>query len=253
MALGAPASARGRAVVRCEWGRAGLAAFAPSADVVIIVDVLSFATCVAIAVSRGATVLPFGWRDARASAFAARMDATLAGPRDDGGLSLSPASMLGLSPGTRVVLPSPNGAALSLVAGPGHVLAGCLRNATAVARAAAPLGRRILVLPAGEQWPDGSLRPSLEDWLGAGAILDALADTRAAGALSVEAEAARTAARAAGDALPRMLRDCASGQELVERGYAEDVRLAAERDVSDAVPVLRDGAYDRLTPGPDRS
>jgi len=235
-----------RSRVRCEWGRAGLAALAPSADVVIIVDVLSFATCVEIAVSRDAVVLPFGWRDARASAFAERMGAALAGPRGSGGLSLSPDSLRGLAPGARVVLPSPNGATLSLAAGPGRVLTGCLRNATAVARAAAPAGARILVLPAGEQWPDGSLRPCLEDWLGAGAILAALAERLSPAALSVEADAARAAAVAAWDALPRALRDCASGRELIERGYEADVELAAVLDVSEAVPVLRDGAYHRL-------
>jgi 2-phosphosulfolactate phosphatase len=37
-----------------------------------------------------------------------------------------------------------------------------------------------------------------------------------------------------------------SGQELVARGYGEDVGLAVELNVSDAVPVLRDGAYHRL-------
>ena len=238
-----PASDPGPAHVRCEWGRAGLAALAPSSDVVIIVDVLSFATCVEIAVSREAVVLPFGWHDARASAFASRMGATLAGPRGSGGLSLSPESMLGLAPGTRVVLPSPNGATLSLAAGPGRVLAGCLRNATAVARAAAAAGPRILVLPAGEQGPDGSLRPCLEDWLGAGAILSALAERLSPAALSGEAGAARAAATAARDALPRALRACASGRELRERGCAADVELAAALDVSAAVPVLRDGAY----------
>jgi len=212
------------------------------------VDVLSFATCVEIAVSRDAVVLPFGWRDARASAFAERMGAALAGPRDSGGLSLSPDSMRGLAPGARVVLPSPNGATLSLAASPGRVLAGCLRNATAVARAAAA-GARILVLPAGEQWPDGSLRPCLEDWLGAGAILAALAERLSPAALSVEADAARAAAVAARGALSRALRDCASGRELIERGYEADVELAAALDVSEAVPVLRDGAYHRLVEG----
>ncbi len=244
-----PGSDPGRPHVHCEWGRAGLAALAPSADVVIIVDVLSFATCVEIAVSRDAVVLPFGWRDARASAFAERMGAALAGARGSCGLSLSPDSMLGLAPGARVVLPSPNGATLSLAAGPGRVLTGCLRNATAVARAAAAAGARILVLPAGEQWPDGSLRPCLEDWLGAGAILAALAERLSPAALSVEADAARAAAGAARGALSRALRDCASGRELIERGYEADVELAAALDVSEAVPALRDGAYHRLVEG----
>ena len=229
--------------VRCEWGPGGLAARAPLSDEVVIVDVLSFATCVEVAVARGAIVYPGAWGDAGAAELAARLGAELAGPRGAGGLSLSPSSLQSVSPGTRIVLPSPNGAALTLAAAQTRmpVLAGCLRNAAAVARAVPALGRRVLVLAAGEWWPDGALRPCLEDWLGAGAVLDALP-----GRLSADAEAARAGFRAVRPALSRMLRECRSGQELIDRGWAEDVRLAAERDISAAVPVLREGAYRRL-------
>jgi len=231
------ASAQSDWDIQCEWGGQGLAALAPLSDVVIIVDVLSFSTCVEIAVSRGGLVFPFAWNDARAEAFARDMGAVLAGPRGGAPFSLSPSSLLGVSPGTRLVLPSPNGATLSLEA-PGPVLAGCLRNAAAVARTAGAAGKRVLVLPAGERWPDGSLRPCLEDWLGAGAILDALS-----GPCSPEAETARAAFRALRADLPRVLHTCTSGRELVERAYTQDVDLAAALNVSDTVPVLREGAY----------
>ena len=234
--------------IRCEWGPRGLAALGSLSDVVVIVDVLSFSTCVDIAVSRGAVVFPFAWRDARALEFARDKGAELAGPRGQVALSLSPASFLRVAPGTRVVLPSPNGAALSAGADRGQVLAGCLRNAAAVARAAQALGQRVLVLAAGERWPDGSLRPCVEDWLGAGAIVDGLSS-----ACSPEAEAARLAFRAARADLPRLLRGCPSGQELIDRGYGEDVTLAAALNVSEAVPVLREGAYHRLRPPIERA
>jgi 2-phosphosulfolactate phosphatase len=236
--------AQARWDIRCEWGPRGLAALGPLSDVVVIVDVLSFSTCVEVAVSRGAMVFPFAWRDARALEFARDKGAELAGPRGQTALSLSPASFLRLAPGARVVLPSPNGAALSVGANRGHVLAGCLRNAAAVARVAQALGQRVLVLPAGERWPDGSLRPCVEDWLGAGAIVDSLS-----GACSPEAEAARLAFRAASADLTRLLRDSTSGQALIDRGYGEDATFAAALNVSEAVPVLRDGAYHRLAGG----
>jgi phosphosulfolactate phosphohydrolase-like enzyme len=36
---------------------------------------------------------------------------------------------------------------------------------------------------------------------------------------------------------------CGSGKELVGRGLKEDVRLASELNVSNAAPLLVDGAY----------
>lgn len=44
---------------RFDWGEAGLRRLAPHSDVVVVVDVLSFATAVDIAVGRGATVYPY--------------------------------------------------------------------------------------------------------------------------------------------------------------------------------------------------
>ena len=73
----------------------------------------------------------------------------------------------------RCVLPSQNGAEITLQAAriAKIVFGGCLRNALAVAAAAQRCGSSFNVIAAGERWPDGSLRPALEDWLGAGAIL----------------------------------------------------------------------------------
>src|SRR5207244_85897 len=97
--------------------------------------------------------------------------AELALERGDGHFSLSPSSFLNAAPATRVVLPSPNGASLTLAADGCKVFAGCLRNASAVAEAAQRAGTRVAVIPAGERWPGGSYRPCLEDLLGAGAVL----------------------------------------------------------------------------------
>src|SRR6058998_804462 len=88
---------------RCEWGVPGLDSLAPAA-VVIIVDVLSFSTCVDIAVGRGAAILPYEWRDASASVFAAAHHAQLAGPRGKTRYSLSPASFVDAPAELRCVL-----------------------------------------------------------------------------------------------------------------------------------------------------
>jgi 2-phosphosulfolactate phosphatase len=208
---------------------------------VIVVDVLSFSTCVEMAAARGAEIVPGPWKDERAASQAREWNAVLAGPRGSAAYSLSPASFATIAPGTRVLLPSPNGAVISLRPTSARVLCGCLRNATAVARRAQSLGRVIAVVPAGERWEDGTLRPALEDWLGAGAILCGLGER-----LSPEARTARDAFAAAESTLHRSLDACSSGRELHERGFASDVALAAMLDASGAVPVLDRGVFRRI-------
>jgi 2-phosphosulfolactate phosphatase len=231
----------GRAL--CEWGEQGVATVGAEAAVLIIVDVLSFSTAVDVAVSRGALVHPFALGDLEAAGAAAkRAGAELAHPRRAGGgqFSLSPASLRSAKPAQRILLPSPNGSRLSLQARAPHVLCGCLRNYRAVAQAARELGQGadVAVIPAGERWPDGSLRPAVEDWLGAGAIVAALdLETTA------EADIARRAFLAAQGDLAALLHACRSGQELIERGFEEDVEIAARLDVSRAAPRLLDGVY----------
>jgi 2-phosphosulfolactate phosphatase len=210
--------------LRCEWGLAGLLHLAPG-DAVVIVDILSFSTAVDVAVSNGAFILPARWKDGNASC-------------SPGTYSLSPASLRSIPAGTELVLPSPNGSTLSLSAGSARVFTACLRNAGAVAAHLACSGARIVVIPAGERWEDGTLRPSLEDWIGAGAVLSQLPGRR-----SPEAEMAAAAfEHFRGDLLETLLRS-ASGRELVERGFRCDVEMAAEFGVSAAVPMLAGERY----------
>ncbi len=224
--------------VRCEWGAAGLAACAPGSAAVVIVDVLSFCTAVDVAVGRGARVFPYRFRDANAYAFAGAHGALLAGADRHVGYSLSPASLQTLPAGAAIVLPSPNVATLSLLAGDVPTYAGCLRNAAAVAYAAAQHGGPVTVIPAGERRPDGNPRSAIEDWLGAGAVIHSLPGRR-----SPEAALAETAFLQARDQMSTLLLACGSGLELVERGCAEDVALAAALNVSAPAPRLVAGAY----------
>lgn len=227
--------------LRCEWGAAGIAALAPSADVIIIVDVLSFSTCVDVAVSRGAVVYPYRWKDTGAVTFADSIDACLAGPRSREHVSLSPVSLQRIGRGTRIVLPSPNGATLSGLTGNVPTLTGCLRNAAAVARYAKRFGARIGVVPAGEQWPNSTLRPSIEDWLGAGAILSHLS-----GPSSPEADLARDAFLRQSENIGAILQGSVSGRELIDQGWSDDVTLASQTGASESVPMLQAGAYRNL-------
>jgi 2-phosphosulfolactate phosphatase len=225
--------------VRCEWGENGVRRLAPGADVVVIVDVLSFSTCVEIANSRGAIIFPYRWKDESAAAFAASVNAELAGTRRaSDGYSLSPASLINISAGTRLALPSPNGSALSLATGTTPTLTACLRNCRAVATAAARYGPRVTVIPAGERWNDGSLRPAFEDWVGAGAVISHLK-----GSLAPEARAALSAYLNVKLDLKQMLKQCGSGHELIGRGFEQDVEIASELDISECAPTFVDGAY----------
>lgn len=227
--------------VRFEWGLAGVQALAPISDVVVIVDVLSFTTCVDIVVGNGGFVLPYRGPAEALAEFAAANEALYADRKrgGEGAYSFSPAWLVTIPAGTRLVLPSPNGSTLSLAVEGVATLAGCLRNARAVAEKAGQLGQRISVIAAGERWrQDGSLRPSLEDLVGAGAILSSLN-----GRFSPEAEMATAVFHSVQANLPDTLLHCGSSKELVGRGFEPDVHLAAQLNISGAAPVLVDGVY----------
>jgi 2-phosphosulfolactate phosphatase len=273
--------------VRFEWGPAGAAALAPSSSCLAVVDVLSFSTSVTVAVEAGTRVYPCAWPAEPATesgpepaaefvaAFARSHRAELAVGRRavsaERPWSLSPAALRRAPFVPRLVLPSPNGSAICAAAAEGAVvgagvglgagagasaglgvgavtvIAGCLRNAAAVGRFLRGSPGPVTVVAAGERWPDGSLRPALEDLLGAGAILAALRDAAAAGdadagTFSPEAEAARACFEATAD-VAAAVSGCASGRELIEGGFGEDVAIAAEIGACLVVPVLTGGAF----------
>jgi 2-phosphosulfolactate phosphatase len=224
--------------VKMEWGAEGVKSLAPVCDCLVIVDIMSFSTCVDIAVTRGGVILPFEWKDARAREYAREKNAIAASTDRrflSGTYSLSPQSMLGLSPGTRLVLPSPNGSALTRL---GHdlgcvVLVACLRNAAATARYCKKF-TSIGIVACGERWSNASLRPSLEDFVGAGAVIAGLDAEK-----SPEATIAKLAYESVGQSEIRtLLRDTSSGHELSERGFSHDLELCLALNVSQTVCKL---------------
>jgi len=233
---------------RFDWGPAGAAELARVCSVLVVVDVLSFSTAVDIAVGRGMRVHPFPWSD-QAQAYADRLGAAVAVGRKkitaEQPWSLSPAALLAAPIADELVLPSPNGSSICSAAASTSVpvVAACLRNAPAVARwlhaqghgtVASPVG----VIAAGELWPDGTLRPCVEDLLGAAAVLDGLSMLGAT--LSVES-AITLAALASVRNVPAAVRRGVSGQELIQLGFPDDVRLAVQSGISHTVPIMTDG------------
>ena len=216
--------------VRFDWGPKAVEHFAPLSSAVVLIDVLRFGTAVDAVIKAGGQVRPLPWaeRDGRAAT----------------DRYLSPWALeKETKPGSIVELPSPNGAELSVLAASygANVFAACLRNAHAVATTARALadGRPITVIACGERWEDGqALRPCIEDHLGAGAVLSELG-----AGLSPEAETACRLFLSLTSKVPEILRECATARELRERGFENDVIFAADVDVSDMAPVLRDGVY----------
>lgn len=222
-------------LARFEWGYEGVEYVGIGASLVVIIDVLSFTTCVDVVVGRGGTVFPYRVKDESAAAFAREHNAVLAGKRGEP-ISLSPASLASIPWGRRIVLPSPNGSTCSFLAKDGDavVVAACLRNASAVGRYIRQHGGSVALIACGERWPNGTLRPSYEDMVAAGAILQELPEDH----LSPEAKAAVAVYQSTKDHLGELLKKCGSGQELISLGYPEDVAIASQLNVSEVVPIL---------------
>jgi len=238
--------------IRLEWGPVGAALLGPAATASVVVDVLSFTTTLSVAADRGVTVHPSAWADDGAERLAASVGATLAVARRAAGpgrVSLSPGTVRAAADLDRLVLPSPNGSSISatLAAVGCAVLGASLRNRLAVAVHLHDVLSRdesasVALIPAGERWPDGSLRPAVEDLWGAGGVIAALED-RGHTSGSEEARAAATAYRLIEERVGAALAACSSGQELIDAGYAGDVTIAAELDSSRSVPRLVGGAF----------
>lgn len=159
--------------------------------------------------------------------------------------TLSPLSFLSIEPGTKVALASPNGATCARYAAQvPYLFIGTLVNARAVANAVSTVlectDAGVTVLACGErrQSPseDGDLRFAVEDYLGAGAILAGIDAMK-----SPEAQACEAAFRGMREGLEDALLNCGSGIELQAKGRIEDVVFAAQLNVFDVVPVMRDG------------
>ena len=239
--------------IKFEWGQRGARAAAERGDIVIIVDVLSFSSTVVTAVGYGAEIYPYPPPiNENAKAFAEQIQAQLVLGRAEalkfGGHSLSPLSFTPEDNGKKFVMCSLNGAACTWIASKvPALLIGCPLNASAVANMANQLknkwSAKITVVACGEQWSDAlenenKLRPGIEDYLGAGMILSKLE-----GSKSPEAEVCVGAFEYSKKHFKELLWECASGRELRERGFGQDVQFCSQTDISQHVPILCDGRF----------
>ena len=103
------------------WGRPGVYALVESGcRTIVVVDVLRFTTAVDVGVSRGAAIYPYRWHDGTEHAYAKSHGAELAvkgfDVDNDHPWSLSPVGLARIPAGTKLVLPSPNGATIAFEA-----------------------------------------------------------------------------------------------------------------------------------------
>lgn len=209
--------------IRFGWGEYGARHLGADAGTVILVDLFGVSTCVDVACSRGAVL--FSVDDPQA----ASSDV------------LSPWVLQACQPGAELVMAAAEAHAIATTLAPrsAQLLAGCLRNASAVAQAALRRGGPITVVTATEPWPDGGLRPGLQDLICAGAILSKLP----AAGRSPQARLAIMAWQLIGNYRARCLGMTPQGAALLRRRRHHDLMIALREDVSDTVPVWRDGAF----------
>ncbi|KQY55299.1 hypothetical protein ASD11_17250 [Aeromicrobium sp. Root495] len=190
---------QGSYAVRFEWGVTGGLTIAEGADVAVVVDVLDDTT--------------------RLSALFMRESGL---PVSVDGMAIAPLVNVLDEVATTVALAS-------------------LRNARAVAdwlaREHDPETATVAVIACGEHWPDGTLRPGLEDLWGAGAVLSALEDLDWPG-LSPEAAMAADAYRLIAGREPGHLLASSSGEAHAAAGRELALDMAAQVSVDSVVPIL---------------
>lgn len=231
---------------RVEWGRRGAREAAERGDIIIIVDVLSFSSTVITALRYGAIIYPYpGTLDGEklAEKIGGQFILGRAEAAQKGAPTLSPVSFGKDHNNKKYVLTSLNGAYCTWIASQvPALLIGSLLNAESVAAAANHLQKQtranITMIPCGEQWEgcreyEDTLRPAIEDYLGAGAILSYLE-----GKKSPEAELCITSFLHSKDNLNDLIWNCGSGRELRGRGYEADVSHCSRLNVFPTVPLL---------------
>ncbi|WP_413300059.1 2-phosphosulfolactate phosphatase [Bacillus sp. 1P10SD] len=231
---------------RVEWGRRGAREAAERGDIIIIVDVLSFSSTVITALRNRAIIYPYP-RNLDGKKFAAKIGGEFILGRAEaaqiGAPTLSPVSFGKAHNNKKYVLTSLNGAYCTWIASQvPALLIGSLLNAESVAAAANQLQKQtkanISVIPCGEQWEgsgeyEDTLRPAIEDYLGAGAILSYLE-----GSKSPEAELCMISFLHSIDNLNNLIWDCGSGRELRGRGFETDLDHCSRLNVYQTVPLL---------------
>lgn len=210
---------------------------------VVVFDVLRATTSMTAALAAGvAEIRLFGsTEDARAAAGMFTGEKLLCGeqaclPPAGFDLGNSPGAFTSQHAGKTMFMSTTNGTVAMLAARSAPVmLAGCLLNASAVARVLRATNRDVTLLCAGT---GGEVAE--EDIIGAGAVLDALLRTTTC-STDVIADQARRLFLDSSQQLLDVLSTTAGGRNVIAAGLADDVAFAARVDVSEVVGRVHNG------------
>ena len=223
--------------------------------VFIVVDLIRASTTLTTLLDLGCSAIYIEGSLVRAKQLARRTGSILIGERNrrrpEGfDFANSPLALVraGVHDGGAILSTTNGTAILRMLRRSDHVLVGCLRNARACAGAAVRLaavhGLPIRVVCAGLK-----RRFVLDDAVAAGVIAARIVEVaRSAGLVANLSDAARAAVRlyeSYPDTLAALV-DSDGGRTLVDIGEEEDLPYCAEVDVTDTVPVLRDGQPMRI-------
>jgi 2-phosphosulfolactate phosphatase len=247
-------------MVHIDWNIDGVGYALKENNFVVIVDTLRFSSAVVTAVAHGFTIYPVA--DQQVGEDLARsVGAVLAGKPGRAKYTISPHSYLraGKEDVRKVVLFSPNGATCAASAsGKDMVYIGCMLNAQAlgnhISRIADHMARNVTLVAAGEQraidtgervvYDKKAAHPvfAIEDYLSCGAILSYTHLEK-----SAEAKLCELAYASAKGTIRELMLDSFSGKYLVQHNLREDVDYAAQLNIYDVIPVVRNGRIEALS------
>lgn len=218
-----------------------------SSTSVVVIDILRATSVIVHAISQGALeIIPVA-RVEEAFQFAKKFPrgATLLG--GERGSKKIEGFDLGNSPreyfaekvkGKRLILTTTNGTkAFHSVSSGKEVMAGSFFNIAAIARRCLALGHDLLIFPSGDEG-----RFSLEDTVCGGMLIARiLTEGKRLVTLTDASQLAHVLYQRFKENLVESFRLSTHGRDLIERGFEEDLAYCAQVDITDIVPVFREG------------
>lgn len=228
---------------------------APLNRTVVVIDVLRATSVIIQAMSQGALeIRPVATVDEAFQMAKALGESSmlLGGERESKRI---PGFDLGNSPkeyiaekvrGKKLILATTNGTkAFHLVSSGKEILVGSFLNIGAVAERCLELHRDLLIFPSGDE---GNF--SLEDTICGGMLIELIAERRKKSiSLTDASQCAQVLYQRFKDNLLGVFHLCRHGKELINRGFEDDPVYCAQIDITNVVPIFRDGVI-RVPPPP---